>query len=296
MSAFWSWYITIIVVINIVGCVWLLWSNRVMPGDSDETTGHKWDGDLEEYNNPLPKWWLFMFYFTIFWGVAYLIIYPGMGKFAGTLGWTQIGQYEQEVASAEEKYGAFYAGFRDMDLVVVANDDDAMAAAANIFGNNCATCHGSDGRGAIGFPNLTNDDWLYGGDPDTILTTISNGRNGVMPAQEAILGADGVDQVTEYVMKLGGLDSSPEKTEEGATLFVASCAVCHGADGTGNPLLGAPNLTDDIWLHGGTREAIRDTIANGRMNQMPAQMQYLGEDRARLMAAYVLKLSGQDGD
>ena len=296
MSAFWSWYIIVIVAINILGCVWLLWSNRVIPGDGTETTGHKWDGDLEEYNNPMPKWWLFMFYFTIFWGIAYLVIYPGMGKFAGTLGWTQIGQYEQEIAAAEEKYGAFYAGFRDMDLVLIAVNDDAMAAAANIFGNNCATCHGSDGRGAIGFPNLTDGDWLYGGDPDTILTSISNGRNGVMPAQEAILGADGVDQVTEYVLKIGGLESSQEMAEKGAAHFTTSCAVCHGADGTGNQMLGAPNLTDDIWLHGSTREAIRSTIANGRMNQMPAQMQYLGEDRTRLMAAYVLKLSGQDGD
>ncbi|MGI9263439.1 MAG: cytochrome-c oxidase, cbb3-type subunit III [Gammaproteobacteria bacterium] len=296
MSSFWSWYIIIIVAINIVGCVWLFWSNRVMPGESSETTGHKWDGDLEEYNNPLPKWWLFLFYITIVWSIAYLVIYPGLGKFAGTLGWTQISQYEQEVALAEDKYGAFYATFSDMDVPEIAGNDAAMAAAANIFGNNCATCHGSDGRGAIGYPNLTDGDWLYGGAPDTILASISNGRNGIMPPQEAVLGADGVDEVTEYVMSIAGLDSSPEKAAKGAAHFATYCSVCHGADGTGNPMLGAPNLTNGIWLHGGTREAIHDTIANGRMNQMPAQLQYLGEDRARLMAAYVLKLSGQVGD
>ena len=296
MSSFWSWYIIIIVALNIVGCVWLFWSNRVTPGESSETTGHKWDGDLEEYNNPLPKWWLFLFYITVAWSIAYLVIYPGLGKFGGTLGWTQVSQYEQEVASADEKYGAFYATFSDMELLAIAGNDDAMAAAANIFGNNCAACHGSDGRGAIGYPNLTNGDWLYGGDPDTILTTISNGRNGIMPAQEAVLGADGIDETTEYVMSLAGLDSSADKAAKGAAHFTTYCAVCHGADGTGNQLLGAPNLTDDIWLHGGTREAIHDTITNGRMNQMPAQLQYLGEDRARLMAAFVLKLSGQVGD
>jgi cytochrome c oxidase cbb3-type subunit 3 len=139
MSSFWSWYIIIIVALNIVGCVWLFWSNRVTPGESSETTGHKWDGDLEEYNNPLPKWWLFLFYITVAWSIAYLVIYPGLGKFGGTLGWTQVSQYEQEVASADEKYGAFYATFSDMELLAIAGNDDAMAAAANIFGNNCAT-------------------------------------------------------------------------------------------------------------------------------------------------------------
>lgn len=296
MSTAWSWYIIIIIAINIVGCVWLLWSNRVMPGEQSETTGHTWDGDLEEYNNPLPRWWLILFYLTIIWGVAYLVIYPGMGNYAGTLNWSQIGQYESEMQAAEQNYGAFYHQFADMDLVAIAGNDDAMAAASNIFGNNCATCHGSDGRGAIGFPNLTDDKWLYGGDPDTILASISNGRNGIMPPHEPIIGAEGVDQVTEYVLTLSGLEADAEKAAAGAEHYKTTCIACHGADGTGNPMLGAPNLTDDHWLHGGTREAIHDTIANGRLNQMPAQIEGLGEDRVRLMAAYVLKLSGQAGD
>ncbi len=205
-------------------------------------------------------------------------------------------QYEEEVAAAEERYGAFYAQFRDMDLDALSRNEAAMSAAHNIFGNNCAQCHGSDGRGARGFPNLTNDDWQYGGDPETILATIKNGRNGIMPAQAAILGSDeAVGDVTEYVLSLSGRDHSAERAARGQEKFAVVCAACHLPDGTGMQALGAPNLTDEVWIYGGNREDIRYSIVNGRANAMPAQLELLGEDRVRLMAAYVMRMARDGG-
>jgi cytochrome c oxidase cbb3-type subunit 3 len=296
MSGFWSGYVIILTVLTVIGSVWLMWSNRVPPNEKNDTTGHTWDGDLAEYNNPMPRWWLWLFYLTVAFSVAYVVLYPGLGGLAGTLGWSQVGQYEEELLAADERYGAFYAQFEGMDLETLSRNDAAMSAAHNIFGNNCAQCHGSDGRGARGFPNLADDNWQYGGDPETILTTIRNGRNGVMPAQAAVLGSDqAVDDMVEYVRTLGGLDASAERAARAKQQFTTVCAACHMPDGTGMQALGAPNLTDDVWLHGSSREAIRHTLVNGRMNQMPAQLDSLGEDRVRLLAAYVLKMARDGG-
>jgi cytochrome c oxidase cbb3-type subunit 3 len=297
MSSFWSWFIIILTVANIVAAVWLMYTNtqRATPGTT-EVTGHKWDGDLEEFNNPLPRWWLGLFYVTVLLSVAYFILYPGLGNFSGVLGWSQVGQYQAEVEAAEAKYAEFYARFRDMDLVQLAKDEEAMAAAGNIFGNNCAACHGSAGRGAVGFPNLTDGDWQYGGSQDAILATLRNGRTGVMPAQAAILGDDGVEEVIAYVLSISGRDAPADKAAAGGARFAQVCAACHGLDGKGNKMIGAPNLTDDVWVFGGSAADIRYALVNGRANQMPAQLPLLGEDRTRLMAAYVLKLSGQAGD
>jgi cytochrome c oxidase cbb3-type subunit 3 len=297
MSSFWSWFIIIFTVANLVAALWLMYANtKRAPGESD-TTGHKWDADLEEYNNPLPRWWLMLFYITVAWGAAYFVLYPGLGAFAGTKGWTQVGQYEAEREAAEARYGEFFAQFRGMELTALAANEDAMRAAHNIFGNNCAQCHGSDGRGAVGFPNLTDDNWQWGGEPDTILASIVNGRIGVMPAQATMLGgAAEVENMIAYVRSLSGLDASADRAEAAKPKFAMICAACHGADGKGNPMLGAPDLTDGVWIYGSSPEAIRETLTNGRQNQMPAQKDILGEDRARLLAAYVLRLSGRAGD
>ncbi len=201
------------------------------------------------------------------------------------------------MADAEAKYAAFYERFSDMDLKAIAADQEAMRAAGNIFGNNCAQCHGSDGRGAVGFPNLTDGDWQWGGTEQAILATLSNGRNGVMPPQAAVLGSDqAVDETVAYVRSLSGLEAPADKAAAGQAHFGKVCIACHGPDAKGNTMLGAPNLTDDIWLYGSSVEDIRHTIVNGRANQMPAQLDSLGENRVRLMAAYVLWLSGEAGD
>lgn len=297
MSSFWSWFVIILTVVNIVGACWLMLANsKGKPSGAPDTMGHKWDGDLEEYNNPLPRWWLILFYITVVFSVAYLIVYPGLGNYTGSSGWSQVSQYEEEVAAAEAKYAEFYARFHDMELSELAANDEAMAAAGNIFGNNCAACHGSDGRGALGFPNLTDDNWQYGGDEQAILMTLRQGRNGIMPAQLQILGEDGIDDMVAHVLTLSGREAPADRAARGAEKYAQVCIACHGVDGTGNQALGSPNLTDDIWLHGGSPAQIRDTLVNGRMNQMPAQLAYLGEDRIRLMAAYVQKLSGSAGD
>lgn len=298
MSSFWSGWIILLTVANIVGALWLLWvTARTRPGEvAAETTGHRWDGDLQEYNNPLPRWWLWLFYLSVAFSVVYLLLYPGLGNFRGILGWSQTGQYDLEVERVGKQQEAFYARFSGMELTELAGDADAMAAAGNIFGNRCAQCHGSDGRGAPGFPNLSDDAWLWGGDPDSILASIRNGRTGIMPALGDALGGErGVGQMAEYVRSLAGLEHDAELAAAAAPMF-AVCGACHGMEGKGNPALGAPDLTDANWLYGGDWQTIRETISQGRQNKMPAQLPVLGEQQARLMAAYVLKLSGQAGD
>lgn len=297
MSTFWSGWIIALTVVNIAGALWLLWAtSRKSPGESTAgTTGHTWDGDLQEYNNPLPRWWLWLFYGTVVFSVLYLVLYPGFGSFQGTLGWSQEGQYQQEVDQAEARFGEFYARFADMDLHALAGDDQAMSAAGNIFGNRCAQCHGADGGGAPGFPALTDQAWLWGSDPQAVLTSIGQGRNGVMPPMgEAIGGAAGVARMVEYVRSLSGLEHDAALAAEAKPLF-AACGACHGMDGKGNPVLGAPDLTDGNWLWGSDRTIITATIENGRQNQMPPQRAALGDTRVKLMAAYVLRLSGQSG-
>ena len=297
MSSFWSGWIILLTVANIVGALWLLWvTSKTSPGEkATDTTGHVWDGDLREYNNPLPRWWLWLFYLTVAFSVVYLVLFPGMGNFKGVLGWSQTGQYDAEVARIEERQQAFFARFEGLTLAELAADRDAMAAAGNIFGNRCAQCHGSDGRGAPGFPNLTDGAWLWGGDEAAILGSIQNGRAGVMPPMGAALGDDrAVAQMVEYVRSLSGLEHDAAMAAAAQPSW-PTCGACHGMDGTGMTALGAPDLTDEAWLYSSDRRSITEAINNGRQNNMPAQLPILGEQQTRLMAAYVLRLSGQAG-
>jgi cytochrome c oxidase cbb3-type subunit 3 len=297
-SSFWNWFIIVPTVAGIIGCFLLVrWlSTDIKPDDLAKSMGHVWDEDLEELNNPLPRWWLNMFYLTLFFGIGYLVLYPGLGTWAGMLGWTSHGQYEQEIDLADAKYGPLFSRYESMDIVAVADDPDARRMGERLFVNYCASCHGSDARGARGFPNLRDNDWLYGGAPETIEQTIMNGRNGVMPAWESALGGEaGVSDVTEYVIGLSGRNVDTVAAARGGEKFAMLCAACHGADGTGNQALGAPNLTDNIWLYGGSEARVYETIAKGRNGMMPAHADFLGKDKVHLLAAYVYSLStGQE--
>ena len=293
-SDFWSWWIITIVVGGIVFCIWLLLSNRksnLPAGGTAEATGHVWDENLEELNNPLPRWWIFMFYITIIFGITYLALYPGLGTFEGVLGWTEKGQYEAEVSAAETKYGPLYDKYMNQPIPAVAADDNAMKMGERLYVNYCAVCHGSDARGATGFPNLRDDDWLYGGTPEAIKHSLLYGRRGVMPAWQAVLGDEGVDQVANYVRQLAGLSADEALAAKGQQKFETNCAACHMADGTGNTAIGAPNLTDETWLYGGSLRAIKETLVKGRNGVMPAHAEFLGEAKVHILSAYVYSLS-----
>jgi cytochrome c oxidase cbb3-type subunit 3 len=299
MTSGWSLFVILLTIVNILACVWLLrWTSKPksatekIGGGAD--TGHVWDKDLREYNNPLPKWWLWLFYITVAFGLLYLVLYPGLGTVKGIKGWTQAGQWEQENAAAEAKVAAYLAPFASMSVPELAANPQAMATAHNLFQNNCAQCHGSDGGGARGFPNLANADWQWGGDPDTIVQTIAGGRVAAgMVAWGPALGEQGVEKVVAYVQKLSGQQHDAALAAEGEQLFLSTgCVGCHGMDGKGMTAVGAPNLTDDVWLYGGDAGTLRETVTNGRAGQMPAFQDKLGEQRVRLLAAYVLKLSG----
>ena len=296
MTSGWSLFVILVTILNILACVWLLrWTSK--PRSASEKigggadTGHVWDKDLREYNNPLPRWWLWVFYITVVFGLVYLVLYPGLGTFRGIKGWTQQGQYEAERAAAEAQAAAYLAPFAAMTVPQLAADGKAMATARNLFQVNCAQCHGSDGGGAKGFPNLADKNWQWGGDPDTVVQTIAAGRMAAMPPWGAVLGAQGVDQVVAYVQQISGQAADATLATAGKTLFETNCSACHGVDGKGNPLLGAPNLTDDVWLYGGDAATVKATLENGRNGQMPAFGDRLGQERVRLLAAYALKLS-----
>lgn len=300
MSTFWSLWIIILTVTNLVLLLWILLANRrraVVGDESTEakTTGHAYDG-IEEYDNPLPRWWFYMFLLTFIFTVGYLIIYPGLGTFNGVGGWTSVGELRSDQAAAEQTYAETYGVYSKMPIETLATNPDALKMGFRLFVNNCAVCHGSDGGGTPGFPNLTDKDWLYGGTPDKILETITHGRTAAMPAWGSILGEQGVGETTEYVLSLSGAEHDATKAEAGKKLFDVNCAVCHGADGKGNQLLGAPNLSDDIWLYGGEPATIRQTIRHGRNGVMPAQKDLLKEDRIHLLAAYVYSLSLDDNN
>jgi len=290
-STFWDYYVGIVSAVSILACGVFLWSQHVRRPAGTETTGHVWDEDLAEYNNPLPNWWRWLFYLTILFSIVYLILYPGLGSWKGTLGWTQVGQLEEENRKAEAQFGPLYEKFAKADIAALGNDPAALAVGQKLFLNSCAQCHASDGGGSRGFPNLTDKDWLWGGDAATIVTTITEGRTGVMPPWGEALGAEGVKDVTHYVMSLSGGAADSIRVSRGKEIFDKTCVACHGAEGKGNPALGAPNLTDRIWLHGSGEAAISETIAKGRTNQMPAHKGVLSEAKIRLLAAYVLSLS-----
>lgn len=290
MSEFWNGWIIALTVITIAGSFWLLFANRSRPADSDAKTGHVYDG-IEEFDNPLPAWWLYMFVATLLFTIGYLVLYPGFGSMPGLLGWTQTGRLDAEVARAKERYEPVFAAYRNMPIEDIARNDQALRMGQRLFANNCAQCHGADAQGSRGFPNLADTDWSWGGSVEAIQTTITQGRQAAMPPWVAVLGEDGVNQVAEYVLSLPKDAGKSAAGTTGETHFKTICASCHGADGSGNPLLGAPRLNDDTWLYGNDIEQIRIALRNGRNGQMPAFGYRLDEDRIRLLTAYVYSLS-----
>jgi cytochrome c oxidase cbb3-type subunit 3 len=292
MSTGWSLFVLAFVIVNVGGCAWLIrWSGRMAVGDG-ETTGHVWDGDLVEGNHPMPRWWLGLFWITIAGGILLMIAYPSFGDFS-LLGWTQVQQYDREIATGEERYGKLFAAFAATPLEELAHDDAALAAGRNLFVNNCAACHGSDARGARGYPNLTDSEWNWGGKPNDISSTIGRGRTGTMPPFGAALPEGTRRELVAFVESLAGREVDAATAAAGRQHFSLYCAACHGPGGEGNPLLGAPYLANELWLHGTGRETIFDVITNGRTSTMPAHEALLGPDRVHVLAAYVLSLAQQ---
>jgi cytochrome c oxidase cbb3-type subunit 3 len=292
-SGFWDFYIGILTVVSVLACGVLLWqqSTRKAAKGAGKTTGHVWDGDLGEYNNPLPRWWMWLFYITIVFSLAYLYLYPGLGSYKGSLGWTQVGQLEEEVAAAEKEFGPIFQKFATQDVKALASDPAARAAGQKLFLNHCAQCHASDANGSKGFPNLADNDWLYGGEPEVIKASITDGRAGVMPGFGSALGEQGTKDVAHYVMSLSGMTSDSLRRMRGKEIYMQTCVACHGAQGKGNPALGAPNLTDETWLYGSGEPTIIETVAKGRNNQMPAHKALLNEAKIHLLTGYVYGLS-----
>ena len=292
-SGFWDLYIGVITLASILACAVLLWQQSLHRTSGTETSGHVWDEDLKEYNNPMPRWWAWLFYLTIFFSLGYLVLYPGLGGYAGTLGWTQIKQLADEDAEAQKVYGPLYERFAALDVVALSKNSEALAVGQKLFLNTCAQCHASDGGGSRGFPSLTDKDWLWGGTPEAIKTSIAEGRTGMMPPLGPVLGEQGVKDTAHYVLSLSGQAHDSLRSARGEAHFKTVCVACHGADGKGNRALGAPNLTDGIWLHGSGEYAIAEQISKGRMNQMPAHKDILTPAKIHLLTAYVLSLSGK---
>jgi cytochrome c oxidase cbb3-type subunit 3 len=297
VSEFWSWYIIIPTILGIIGCVVLLLKlsgGKIDPDKKAESMGHVWDEDLQELNNPLPLWWLFMFYFTIVFSVIYLILYPGLGSFEGVLGWTQVNEYQEEQAAASVKYDPIFDKYINQDLVSVSENPEAITIGKRLFSAYCTQCHGSDAGGARGYPNLRDDDWLHGNKPIDIKKAILEGRTGNMPAWEEVLDTKEIFNVAEYVRSLSGNGGNDIVISRGKESFAKNCAVCHGADGKGNYLFGAANLADNIWLYGGSQNRVIESISKGRNGQMPPHKEFLGEAKSHLLAAYVYSLSQKE--
>jgi cytochrome c oxidase cbb3-type subunit 3 len=297
MSVFWHWFIAAGTIAFVIANVWLIvWSSKQGPQGAadDDMVGHVWDGDLEERNNPAPKWWLYLYYMTIVWAVGYMIAYPGLGTFGGMLGWSQQGQYEAEMQAAAERYEPIYERFAAMDFAVLQKNEDALKLGKSLFASYCTTCHGSDARGATGYPNLTDDAWLWGNSESQLTATIGHGRTGTMPNLSPALGGDsGIDNMVSYVRSLSGLVNADADALNAKPLFLAMCSACHGPNAEGNPLFGAPSLTDDVWLYGSSELTVRTTITEGRSGMMPAHGELLGSNKTKILAAYVASLAQQ---
>ena len=292
---FWSWYVAALTLVGIIGALVLLWATarKKIPQNSDNTTGHVWDEDLREMNNPMPRWWMWLFVLTIVFSLLYLVAYPGLGTYKGQLGWTTAGEYGGEVEQANRELAPLYAQFTARKPEDLAGDAAAMAVGERLFMNNCAQCHGSDARGSKGFPNLADADWLHGGTPAKLAETITLGRQGNMPPMAAAVGSpDDVKNVANYVLSLSGSPHDSVRAQLGKSKFIA-CAACHGIDGKGNQALGAPNLTDDIWLHGWGEPSIVAMINSGKVNTMPGQAGKLTEAQIHVLSAYVWGLSNK---
>ena len=314
MSSFWSIWISVISLGTILGCYLLLrWCLQNKTGVSEgDDMHHDFDG-IVEINNQLPRWWTILFYICIVWALLYLLLYPGLGNFKGLLGWQSsnqgiltlaeskqavldakengiISQYDREVEFADERFGPIFAAYAQQPIETLARDVEALKIGQRLFMQNCSQCHGSDARGQGGFPNLTDHDWLYGGTPAKIVETISAGRNALMPAWLDAFGEKGIKEVAAYALSLSGRKVDAALAEKGKASF-AACAACHGQDGKGNQALGAPNLTDNIWLYGGAEPAVIETLSYGRNGVMPSFKHTLGDKKIHLLAAYVYSLS-----
>ncbi len=297
-SDFWHLFVAVGTLVSIIACLVLLWISGTTKAATheDNTTGHVWDEDLKEMNNPLPKWWVYLFIITCIFALGYGALYPTFGKFQGALGWSSQGQHVLEVQKMEQNIAPIYAKFTAMPPEDLTKDPQAMAIGERLFMNNCAQCHGSDARGARSFPNLADGDWLYGGDAVAIKTTITQGRNGIMPPMgEAVGGAEDVRNLAHYVMSLSSTPHDSVRATLGKSKFGA-CAACHGMDGKGNTAMGAPNLTDGVWLHGWGEEAIIKAITAGFNNQMPSQAKLLNEAQIHVLTGYVMSLSSKTGN
>ena len=295
MSTFWSCWVIGLTVTNLVLLFWLLMANRrraVTCNETGETktTGHVYDG-IEEYDNPLPKWWFGLFLCTFIFTAGYLVVFPGLGLWKGVFGWTSVNELHADQAKGQAKYDETFGVFAKEPIAELAHNPEAMKMGNRLFVNNCSICHGSDGGGNTGFPNLTDKDWLYGGTPERIEETITKGRKAMMPAWGPILGETNITNVVEFVLKRAGREHDEAKAALGEQVFASNCAACHGADGKGNQQMGTPNLTDDIWLYGGEPATIRQTVRGGRNGVMPAHEETLKPERIHLLAAYVYSLS-----
>ncbi|WP_417684756.1 cytochrome-c oxidase, cbb3-type subunit III [Pseudidiomarina gelatinasegens] len=313
MSSFWSAWIIVLTLAFLVGIIWLLrWNMTNYTGIKEgELMDHEFDG-IVEINNPMPRWWMILFWITIVWGFLYLALYPGLGNFAGLLGWSSSNQdvrsleeskqateaareagliveYDRQIDQAEEKFGPVFAALSERSIEELSQDPEAVKIGQRLFIQNCAQCHGSNAMGGKGFPNLTDDDWLYGGTPAAIKQSLIAGRNGMMPAQSQF-NEQQITELATYVISLSGRKVDPELAKAGEANF-AVCAACHGQDAKGNQALGAPNLTDNIWLYGGSQDAIEETLRNGRNGVMPAWKDILGEDKIHVISSYVYGLS-----
>jgi cytochrome c oxidase cbb3-type subunit III len=305
LTTFWQIWITIIAVGSIIGCgVLIMYTSRGMrKEETSQTTGHAYDG-IEEIDNPLPRWWVFMFWGTIIFGLGYLAAY-GYGNYKGFLtvtvdnqevNWTQANQWKAEVQAFDKEIAPLYAKYSATPVEELIHNQDALQTGQRLFKSNCSVCHGTTAKGAQGFPNLTDNDWLYGGQPAQIVQTITNGRQGAMPAWEAILGDEGIKNMVEYVRSLSGLKHDEAAAAAAAPVFLQNCAMCHGADAKGNIMVGSANLTDDIWLYGGSSKQIEFTLRNGRNGKMPAHKEILGANadaKIHLLATYVYSLSNK---
>lgn len=292
---FWSVYVAVFTLVGILACLLLLWitARKKVTPSADNTTGHVWDEDLREMNNPMPRWWMWLFVLTIIFSLGYLVAYPGLGSYKGELGWTTHGEYSDEVEKANKELAPLYAQFTAKPAEALVGDPGAMAVGERLFMNNCAQCHGSDARGSKGFPNLADADWLHGGAPARLVETITQGRQGNMPPMAAAVGTpDDVKNVAHYVLSLSGSPHDSLRSQLGKAKFTA-CAACHGMDGKGNQALGAPNLADDIWLHGWGEQAIVNMVNGGKVNVMPGQAGKLTEAQIHVLSAYVWGLSNK---
>ncbi len=291
VSEFWNMYVIVIVLVSILACAVLLIVQGKATFTPGKTMGHVWDETLEEYNNPMPKWWSWLFVITVVFALVYLALYPGLGNFKGALGWTSVGQHKAEVEKMDATVKPLFDKYLAMDIAAVSSDKQALEMGKRLYLTYCMQCHGADARGAKGFPNLTDSDWLYGGEPDKIKETIAGGRMGMMPPH-AHLGADAIKDAANYVRSLSGLTNDSVRANKGKEVFnSAGCSGCHGPDGKGNQAIGAPNLTDKVWLYGSSEATIIETITNGRQNRMPAWKEFLGDAKVHLLAAYVSSLS-----